>query len=440
MNIMPEKRKNILLRTFVYVIDNFDTILSIVLAIVAALISTFGGKMEIAIAATAGVLTLISVSLIRDRQARDKLLNQVTNIDHDIRNLTAHPSADLFFSRKTSEQEIILSAENELLLVQETGRLIAETCRRELVNFLKKGGRIRWINVLDNHHLSDLMAFRNANLTPSLMLGRMKNGIEMIEVLTNDAFTYAANLEVRFLPYPIDITAIFNDPSHLDKRKKGAIIRLQGFKVTFDDKLDFKVNAENSKDVYNLFIQQAENMWMISTKCLFLTGKPGIGKSTLLTKAVARIKQDQDIKISGFLTHDIRNADGERVGFETETIDKKKKGELAVKQSNGSYKLNHITIDEIVIPEILNGLENSDIIVIDEIGPIQLQNPDFQKSINLLLSKRDVSILGIVALEGHSYLSKIYNHYRTGLINVSESNRESLVERLVSEFSLRKVL
>ena len=249
---------------------------------------------------------------------------------------------------------------------------------------------------------------------------------------------HAANLEVRFFPYPVDITAVFKDPLHLDKRKRGAIIRLQGFRVTFDDKLDFTISSEDSNDVYEVFRQQADSMWIASTKCLFLTGRPGVGKSTLLAKVVTRIAQDQNLRISGFLTHDIKNMNGERVGFETETIDKKKKGQLAVKQSDGSYKLNHNTLNEVVLPTILNGLENTDIMVIDEIGPIQLQDPEFQKAIDLLLEKRSISILGVLALEGHPYLSKIRNHYRTGLIDVSEFNRKSLVELLTSEFLSRR--
>lgn len=422
-----------------YIIDNIDTFLSIALAIVAATVSTFGGKLEIVIAATAGVLTILSIGVLRDRSAREQMIKEMRNIHFDVKQLGGHPSADDLFSRKSSEQDVIIQAESEIILIQETGRLIAETNRREIVNFLKKGGRIRWVSVLDSSPIHDLMAFRNANLiTPQLMAGRMKSGTEMIEILANEAKAYSSQLEVRFFPYPVDITAVFKDPLHMDKRKREALIRLQGFRVTYDDKIDFIVNAHNSKETYELFYQQMENIWQASTKCLFLTGKPSIGKSTLLEKVMNIFHQSTDLKIVGFITRDIRNDTGDRIGFETSTLDNKRTGQLATKNGDGTYELNHETMNTVIIPTLLEGIESADLLVIDEIGPIQLQNVEFKKTIDLILEKRDLSVIGIVALQGHPYLSRIHQHYRTGLFEVTEANREQLVTKISAEFLPRR--
>jgi hypothetical protein len=160
-----------------FVIENIDTFLSIALAIVAAIVSTFSGKIELAIAATAGVLTILSIGVLRDRTAREQMIKEIQNIHFDVKQLAGNTSADDFFSRKSSEQDVIIQAESEIVLIQETGRLIAETNRREIVNFLKKGGRIRWISVLDDSPVPEFMAFRNANLiTPQLMKNEKWNG------------------------------------------------------------------------------------------------------------------------------------------------------------------------------------------------------------------------------------------------------------------------
>lgn len=424
-----------------FVMENIDTFLSIVLAIVAAIVSTFSGRLELAIAATAGVLTILSIGVLRDRNAREQLVKQMQNINLDIKHLVEHPSADDFFSRKTDELEVINQAERELVLIQETGRLIAETNRRELVNFLKKGGRIRWVSVLDKPPLPHFMSFRNANLiSPQLMAARMKGGIEMIEILANEAQAHASQLEVRFFPYPMDITAVFKDPLHLDKRKRGALIRLQGFRVTFDDKIDFIVNGYSSTETYELYYQQMENIWHASTKCLFLTGIPGVGKSTLLGRIVDSLYQSTSLKIAGFITRDVRNTDGNRIAFETTTLDKSKTGQLATKNNDGTYKLNHETMNTVVIPTIQEAMETADLLVVDEVGPIQLQNTEFQKAINLVLEKSSLSVIGIVALEGHSYLSRIRRHYRTGLFEVTETNRDQLVSKVLAEFLPRRVV
>jgi nucleoside-triphosphatase len=433
------RNKSRIIKFVSFVIENIDTFLSIALAIVAAIVSTFSGKIELAIAATAGVLTILSIGVLRDRTAREQMIKEIQNIHFDVKQLAGNTSADDFFSRKSSEQDVIIQAESEIVLIQETGRLIAETNRREIVNFLKKGGRIRWISVLDDSPVPEFMAFRNANLiTPQLMAGRMKNGTEMIEILATEAKADASQLEVRFFPYPIDITAVFKDPFHMDKRKREALIRLQGFRVAFDDKLDFIVNAHTSKETYELFYQQMESIWQASTKCLFLTGKPAIGKSTLLGRVVNILHQSTNLKIVGFITRDVRNAAGDRIAFETSTLDHKKIGQLATKKDDGTYELNHETMNSIIIPTLLEGLESADLLVIDEIGPIQLQNAEFQKTINLILEKRNLSIMGTVALQGSPYLSRIHQHYRTGLFEVTETNREQLEKKLSAEFLPRK--
>ena len=66
MDSASENKRSLLIKILTNAIDNLDTLLSIILAIVAAVLSTFGGKVDIAIAATAGVLTIISISLLRD--------------------------------------------------------------------------------------------------------------------------------------------------------------------------------------------------------------------------------------------------------------------------------------------------------------------------------------------------------------------------------------
>ena len=423
-------------KIFRYIIDNFDMLLTIILAVVTSVISTFNGKINYAIAATSSVLAVLAISILRDRDSRKQLTQQIQDLQKIIKHTGNYlPSADNFFSHKTDEREIIIRAEQEIVLIQETGRLIAETLRRELVTFLKKGGIIRWISVLDSPCLIKLMAFRNANLTlPHYMERRMQSGVEMIEVLSREAGPYAKNLEVRYFPYPVDITAVFRDPTHIQQEKREALIRLQGFRVTYDDKLDFKINALHSAETFNLYRMQMEQMWHHSKKCLFITGTPGIGKSTLLSKVVSILQEESSLHIEGVLTRDRRNEQNERIGFETRRISSLEWYDLASKSENGRYFLNQETMEQQIIPAILEGAERADLLIIDEVGPIQLQHPKFAEVINTVLEKRNVSILGIVALKGDSYLEQLHQHYRIGLIEVTELNRDDLVQTLLFEF------
>ena len=432
--------KSNLVRLITNAIQNVDTILSIVLALVAAGISLFGGKTDFAIAATAGALTLISISILRDRNAREQLLTLVHDVRFDLSQLLRQTPADKFFSKKTSEQGIISNGVNEIVIIQETGRLIAETHRREIVNFLNNGGHVRWISVMQTPMLTELMAFRNANLSsPQIMATRMNSGIEMIELLAKEVNISASNFVLRFLPYPVDITAIFRDPYNLNERQRECLIRLQGFRLTYDDKLDFYINGLSSKETFELYRRQMESMWRSCTKCILLTGEPAIGKTTLLEKVVNQLQQSTALKIDGFITHDVRNEAGDRIGFEAKTLKDKRSGVLALKKGDGSYELNQETMNHIIKPVLEEGIASAELLVIDEIGPIQLQDEEFSNTINRALNKQNLSIIGTVALKGHPYLQKIRQHYRTEIVNVTELNREQLVKDLVNEFLDRKL-
>lgn len=50
-------------------------------------------------------------------------------------------------------------------------------------------------------------------------------------------------------------------------------------------------------------------------KNVFVTGQPGVGKSTLIQRVLERLRQ-RNLSIGGFWTLESRNGSGERVGFD----------------------------------------------------------------------------------------------------------------------------
>lgn len=47
---------------------------------------------------------------------------------------------------------------------------------------------------------------------------------------------------------------------------------------------------------------------------LLLTGKPGSGKTTMVQKLIS------ELKMQGFYTEEVRNSEGDRVGFDVVTL------------------------------------------------------------------------------------------------------------------------
>jgi nucleoside-triphosphatase THEP1 len=413
-----------------FLFDNIDIALTFALAIYAAIKAVYGGPLQYVIPTFSAVLVVLSVSILKERHNREKLNNLLEKL---LRNITA----DTFFTNKTDERAYILKAKKEILLIQETGLKISETCRKELLNFIQSSSdsKIRIITALNKTPIIELLAYRNANLTKEVMSSRLKSGIDMIKVLSDAAEDASNRIEVRFLPYPPDITAIFIDPNHSNPRKSEALIRLQGFKVTFDDKLDFELNRYDAEEVYSLYKKQFDNMWKQSIKCILITGRPGIGKSTILSNVVNELsKKSKTNNVAGFITHADVDANGNRIGFVTKTINNQHSGSFAVKGAD-QYILNEKTMTDIIIPTLEAGIKTSNLLIIDEIGPLQFQNARFRELIDLALNTPTLSILGSVSLiETHKDVTGIHNHYRTGIIEVNINNRTKTETHLIEEF------
>lgn len=429
-----------ILKTVLFIWNNLDALLSIILAFIAIVLSRIKPTSNWPPTIIATVVGLIAVAMLKDRKIREAINDQIEEVKSSLLQIVEKVVADDFFSNKTNEHEIIKKVEKEIVLIQETGQLIAETCRQELLQLVRGGGKIRWVSVLSDKNIAELMSYRNANLiTTDLIISRMNNGTRMIEIIANEAKEFAKNIEVRYVPYPIDITAVFKDPYHKSYKEREALIRLQGFRVTYDDKLDFKINSYYSKSVFDLYLKQMENIWRSSTKCIFLTGKPGIGKSTLLKKVVDTLIENTSLNLIGFLTKDIKDDNNKRIGFETSVIKSNISGELARKQNDG-YELNEDTMKNVIIPALQNGIDTIEsILIIDEIGPIQLKSKYFKDLIERIIENKHISVLGIVAESGHPYLQEIHRNIRTGIIEVNLENREMLHEQLFLEFAPRRV-
>lgn len=171
-----------------------------------------------------------------------------------------------------------------------------------------------------------------------------------------------------------------------------------------------------------------------------ITGPPGIGKTTIIVKVILRLKSE-GIKIGGIITREKREK-GERVGFTIESLANGSVGELASIARRfgprvGRYTVNLVDLSGIASDALNNAVSNSELIVIDEIGPMELMSPEFKKAVRLCI-KSGKPTLAVM----HRYVKDdLADEIRSGcklLINVTEKNRESLVDELYSV--LRKMI
>ena len=120
---------------------------------------------------------------------------------------------------------------------------------------------------------------------------------------------------------------------------------------------------------------------------VFITGEPGVGKTTLFFRVVNALK-GRGISVGGFYCPEVREG-GTRVGFKIVDLETGKWEWLArvdVKSDIkvGKYYVQHDA--EKIVDLVSKKLCNYKIIAIDEIGPMELSLPKVKEFIDSSLS------------------------------------------------------
>lgn len=162
----------------------------------------------------------------------------------------------------------------------------------------------------------------------------------------------------------------------------------------------------------------------------FLTGLPGSGKSTVLMKVIDILKQ-KGLKVGGFVTPEIRK-NGKRIGFKVVDIVSNEEGILAsiyqkAGPSLGKYHVNLKGFERVALKALDFAMKECDLIVIDEIGKLELFSETFEEKVNELLTQ-DKPMICVL----HRNLIEKYKKYGE-VIWVTPKNREKLPEKIVKK-------
>src|SRR6266508_5584862 len=126
---------------------------------------------------------------------------------------------------------------------------------------------------------------------------------------------------------------------------------------------------------------------------ILLEGRPGAGKSTVARRFADRLSQD-GIPVSGFVTEEIRES-GRRMGFSVERLGGER-GVLAHVEilgppRVGRYGVDLAALERLAIPALEQAGEN-DIVIVDELGTMELASRPFREALSALL-KRPVRVV-----------------------------------------------
>jgi len=130
--------------------------------------------------------------------------------------------------------------------------------------------------------------------------------------------------------------------------------------------------------------------------CRFVTGPPGIGKTTAVRRAVDLLRE-RGLSPGGFYTGELREA-GRRVGFFVEDVATGRRGRLAElgpgEPRVGRYRLVEEGL-ELARRALQTALGEAQVLVIDEVGPMELKDPGLRGAIAAAL-EAEKPLLGSV--------------------------------------------
>ena len=165
---------------------------------------------------------------------------------------------------------------------------------------------------------------------------------------------------------------------------------------------------------------------------VLLTGRPGCGKTTLIKRVVNELA----LPAGGFYTEEIRER-GERVGFKIITLDGKEAvlAHVDFKTADrvGKYGLDLSALVTVGIETLRTALRARELVVIDEIGPMEIRSRIFRDVVSEALYS-GVLILGTITTRPFPFTDTIKNRPGVTLIEVRSENRERLVSELSKQF------
>lgn len=157
-------------------------------------------------------------------------------------------------------------------------------------------------------------------------------------------------------------------------------------------------------------------------RAYLLTGRPGSGKTTLIKEALRKSK----IAAGGFYTEEIR-VDGVRQGFRIVTLDGRiatlAHANLRGPRRVSRYGVDTSSLDRVGVTAIREAVAGKKLVVIDEIGKMELFSEAFRDAASEALDSGR-PVLGTIMLAPHPWADEIKRDPNVGIAVVTKETRQ----------------
>ena len=165
---------------------------------------------------------------------------------------------------------------------------------------------------------------------------------------------------------------------------------------------------------------------------LLLTGRPGVGKTTLIQRILAELP---GLRLAGFTTAEIRGSHG-RLGFRAAALDGPEIVLAHVEKRTpyrvGKYGVDVAAFEHEIVPLLDVQRRDVDLFVVDEIGKMECFAPAFVAAMEELLADPR-PLLGTIALRGPAFIATVRGRPDVLLREVTRANCDTLVEEIAAQ-------
>jgi nucleoside-triphosphatase len=164
---------------------------------------------------------------------------------------------------------------------------------------------------------------------------------------------------------------------------------------------------------------------------LLVQGPPKVGKTVAMQRLVDLL-HEYDMSVKGFLTHEVREQ-GRRVGFVVRDVDGLE-AVLAHQDFQTEVRVGRFGVDvpafeRVALPALRRAQEGGSVVVIDELGRMELASDAFVEAVHVLLAT-PLPVVATVHVQAHPVTDALKQRTDVQRIEVTEANRDELPQRL----------
>lgn len=166
-----------------------------------------------------------------------------------------------------------------------------------------------------------------------------------------------------------------------------------------------------------------------SVKNWFLTGSPGVGKTTVLHELVNKLKSGNFLP-GGILSPEIREHE-KRLGFTIKDLMTGREETMAHKEADstmlvGSYKVLAQQVDAVCGEAFPYAFQHADVIVVDEVGPMELFSQGFKHFLKQTIQQKQPLVAVIHPKANKGFVRTLLRSTNSTFYKVTPENRETL--------------